>query len=344
MPEGTRWRRSAPGTDIHGREYEVVGRRPQGHLVLEGETAQGGTSRVIMSEDRLRGRDDYEQIQDPPEPDPAPTRDWRSEARSMFPWLQGELLDLFVSEYQQHGNSEAALGAVRQSSAYAQHFPGNIRDDGTIRLRETEYLSRIEGYEQVLLEYGVPPGEVSERFPELIEGGVGVRRLEDRVGALYTNIASRSDEIRQAYADYFGITNLSDAAILTSALRPDRSIAEIENNIRQAQIGGRAMEAGFDLDAVEAERLQQHGLEEEAARRLFRSAQQRLPRLSEMAARHDDPDDDFTLTDFTDALVLEEPDSIRRLGRLVGQETAAFSPGIETQRGQAGEILGLERR
>ncbi len=66
------------------------------------------------------------------------------------------------------------------------------------------------------------------------------------------------------------------------------------------------------------------------AAQFFGLAENVLPVLQGFAARHDDPNDDFTLEDFAAAQIFNDPSQRRRLRLLVNQEQSTFSQAPET--------------
>ena len=206
----------------------------------------------------------------------------RNIAQASFPWMTSDLRRIFVNEYIDTGSSEASTAAVRQTDEYREMFPGNIREDGSIRLSENDYFARVDGYKQVLTEFGLPDDEFTERYGQLIEGGVSVQRLENRMSEVYLNIAQRGDQVREYYARVMGIQDISNSAIMASTLKPDINIATLERKIRKSQIGGSAARSGFDLELDEARRLAEFGLEEQAANQLYTTAARQLPTLTQL--------------------------------------------------------------
>lgn len=268
----------------------------------------------------------------------------RDRANALFGWLPEPLLRIFRQEWvRSGGDRELALNAMRQSSEYEQFFPGNKREDGTVRHREQEYQSIVEGYERAFSTYEIPIDIVESRIPDLIRGNVRVPTLQDRLDFTFANVASQSNNIQRYYAELEGI-DVSHAAIMSSVIRPDLPISQLEQKVRQAHIGATAMDYDFDIAHAESRRLEQFGLDRESAQRLYSTAASQLPTLQTLVDRHNDPDDTFSIDEFTDALVMEDPDSLRRIQRLFGQEQAQFAGQGQLARSQeTGGITGLRQ-
>ena len=108
--------------------------------------------------------------------------------------------------------------------------------------------------------------------------------------------------------------------------------------------GGEAKFRGFDLAREEAERLNTFGLDQQAARTLFGQAQSELPKLNDLVARFNDPNDPLTIEDFADAVVLSDADQAQRIGRLYGQQRSLYSEQDLFARSEGGGLSGLLAR
>lgn len=280
----------------------------------------------------------------PPTPQGPSRADFAVQARALYPWIPAALLDVFVDAWVEHGDPNMAMAALRADSRYGSFFPGNRREDGTVRNTESEYLSTFEAYRRDTAAYGIDPGSLQDKFVELYENGVSAREWrENRLAPLYVDIISKSDQIRAFYAQTVGATSVSDTALLWSALDGKTPAPVFEQRIRTAQVGGTASEFGFTRTVSEAERLSKFGLDERAARSLYSQAAEALPTLSALSARFGDPNDPLTIEDYEDALVVRDADELATLGRLVRQGNVEFG-GLGVARDQAGNQRGLLSR
>jgi hypothetical protein len=109
----------------------------------------------------------------------------------------------------------------------------------------------------------------------------------------------------------------------------------IGRTIAISQIGAAASEHGFGIGLLAAEALVNRDVDIFTARRFFGEAEAMVPVLGTLAARHNDPDDDFDLGEFTQAEIMNDPEQRRRIRRLLAQERSSFVQGS----GQAGAIL-----
>lgn len=259
-----------------------------------------------------------------------------------MPWLPPPLARIFADEWTESGNADLALAAVRAAPEYETYFPGNKRDDGSLFLDEQAYLATIEGYSRQFAEFGLGGNFMQDIYPDLVQAGKSPTELAEQLGQIYIQVISRSDEVREYYANNFGTGQLSDQAIFASALKPDVSPLVFERQFRTAQIGGSASQFGFDLDVDAANRLYSFGLDEEGANRVFSRAAQQLPTLRTLQQRFDDPNDELDIEQFSEALVIQSPRILDTMVRLLNQERAQFTP-VVTSLDQLGRVQGLRR-
>ncbi len=274
-------------------------------------------------------------------------RDYRSEARLLFPWIPAELLDVFVAAWAQYGDPNLAMAALRQDSRYDSFFPGNRRQDGTVRKTEAEYLSTMEGYDREMAAFGLNGADFQTQKVRAFTNDRSPNEVASDLSAVYVGIVTHGDAIRKYYADTIGATGLSDAALLGSAVTfHDAKVSPVEfqRKISIAQIGGTGAEHGFTIAQQEAARLASFGLDEAAARTLYTRAQKDLPTLGDLQARFNDPNDPLTVEDYTNAIVLNDPHELGIISRLFGQERSQFSKGGLLATDRAGGQTGLLAR
>ena len=269
------------------------------------------------------------------------------QARALFPYMPAELLNLYATAWAETGSSALALQTIRQNrDVYDRYFPGNLRADGTVRLDEMSYLSTVEGYRRRLSDLGVPPDTVlgPERLRALIEGDKSPSEFGDQISTLWAQVMSQSDQIRQAYGDYYGSAGFSDAAIFGAAIDGTGDPLSFEHRIRSAQVGGQAATYGFDLARSEAERLASFGLDSQAANKVFAAASTELPNLNDLVARFNDPNDPLTIEDYADAVVVGRPEQLNVVQRLLGRQAAQFSATSSTYAADnQGRLVGLRQ-
>lgn len=274
------------------------------------------------------------------------------------PWLDGTPLgDIYNTVYDETGDPVAAMEAVRADSNYDIYFAGNRRDDGTVRYSEAEYLSNMESYEDSLVAVGLDRTFVQQYFTDdfvkLIEGNVdGAEFWTQRVKPLWDFVTTRSDEIRAEYAGFMGLESMTDEAIFASVLNPEKVwTGLIDQAISMSEIRGAYRERFANIDVMDPEYFE--GLYERGdiglneARALFANADAVIPTIQVLAQRHNDPDDDFDIYEFTEAAVWNDPAQASRIRRLVASERAMFqqaSSQVDVLRNNLTGAVGLEER
>ena len=270
--------------------------------------------------------------------------DYLRAARSLFGYLPTVLIEAYARSWEDTGNAEVALSEMRQHSAYLTHFPGNVRDDGTVRLSEQSYFAEREAFDVELTSYGIPPATLGHLYPQLVEHGVRPEEFRRRMTGIYTNIVTNISSVRDYYAANFGTGELHIQSFMASALDPTVNPVQIERDIRRAQIGGEGAYAGFAIDMDHVTRMQEFGVDQGAAREFFGQARTLLPTLSMLIERHNDPNDEFDIESLSDALVFGDPERRDDISRLFAQEQSLYSPMNLFQVGQGGVVSGLRQR
>jgi hypothetical protein len=241
-----------------------------------------------------------------------------------------------------------ALEWVQQTPQYDLVFPGNRREDGSLRLTENEYFSTMDSYEASLRSVGVNPEMFGEQFISLIVGDVsGSEFWQERVSPIYDRIIDRGEEMIARYANDYGLA-MTRESLIASLLDP-----EMEVKILNRQIGVTEIRVASDrtLGAAVTDRyadltneLYERDIELGRVQQLFQQADVMMPVLQVLARRHADPDDTFDLEEFTQGSLYNDPQQARRMRRLVSQEQSTFTGGkqIEYAAGKSGGLTGLD--
>ena len=264
-------------------------------------------------------------------------------------WIRNDprLEELWLEGAAEFGYDEAER-YVRSTDYYAEVFPGIKRDDGSYRMEENEYLANMDSYRQSIAAVGVNPELFESRFIELIEGDVsGNEFWQERVAPIYDRVMDRGEEMMARYADDWGI-DMTREALIASLLDPEMvgdrilnrqiGISEIRYEIEQAY-----GDAGVDRYASLATDLYEEGRSQDEVERLITASRTDIPILSVLARRHNDPDDEFDLNEFTAATLWNDPQQARRMRRLIAQEQAQFTGStLGFVRDQQGGVAGLQ--
>ena len=251
-------------------------------------------------------------------------------AKSLYPNMPIDILDLFSSEWARTGDPQVAIAEVRRSDAYDIAFPGNKRPDGTVKFDEVTYTGLKESYIGTLQEYGIPRNTsvdlLTDRFTGLIEGEVSAREFAQRIDATFQGIQENIPEVQEFYASNFGL-ELTPEAIFIGALDPAVGEEIVAGRITTAQIGGEAARAGFSITGDLAQRLQRAGVTQAQARQIFTSAELQLPQLQELQAQQGvETSEQFGLEEFTEAAVFQSPEELQQIQRLRAEQASEFAP------------------
>lgn len=264
----------------------------------------------------------------------------------IVPWLKGKgsLLQTYTDSYIETGNAEFAIATVRQSEEYPLFYPGIRRDDGSLRMTETQYEQTREGYFRVFLENGLNPTVFDQagKVAQLIAGDVSVSEFRTRVERTRQAFIDNplAEEIKRYYSTNFGV-DVNDQAVLVAGLDPDMSVAILTNQIAQSELGAEAALRNLDLNTQQAQRLLQAGITQEGASRLFaRSADKiaSLNRLSRQQARTAP----ITLESIIQTDVFQDPAEARRQQAILAQQASLSTLQTGAARTQAGAVIGLE--
>ena len=267
-------------------------------------------------------------------------------AKSLYPNMPDNLLNLFADEWARTGNPKVAIAEVRGTTEYETLFPGNKRADGTVKFDEVTYVGLKESYMGTLAEYGVSR-EISEsllqdRLTSLIEGEVSAREFQQRVGAVFQGVQENIQEVQDFYATNYGI-DLTQESIFLGAIDPSVGEDIVAGKVTTAQIGGEAAKAGFTVDLSTAEKLRKAGLNQQQARQFFSTAADQIPRIQELQQRGGKSvaqEDVFNLEKFTEAMLFQSPDEAEELRRLQAEEASRFS-AIGGAARQGSRVTGL---
>ena len=271
------------------------------------------------------------------------------QARRTYRFIPRPLLNLFIAELRKAPNDvEGALTHMRESKLYDNYYGGNKRDDGSLRMTERQYYNRQLRYNEILRDYGIPTNSTffKSKFADLVAGGKAgdpnLQTFAEDMARVYVGVVQQAPQVRQWFQANFGNgADLTDAAIFASALDTSKSPLIYQAEINQSQIGGAALANSFSLNLQEVRRLSDHGLEQAAAQRLFSDAALQIPTYKQLAERHNDPDDDFDINDYTDALVIRDANELRTMARLLGAENSLFRSGGTFTQDDSGRLAGL---
>lgn len=270
----------------------------------------------------------------------------RAAMRATVSWLPNDLIDMYVNEWVKSGQSELAWAVVRTSKPYDQYFPSIRREDGSLRMSEQDYMSHKDAFQRELRQWGLNPELFEGRHSELVAGEVSVQEFRQRIDAKATGVLQNLPEIRQRFGEFYGISDLSDEALIASALDPNIGRAVLQGRITAAQISGEAQRFGFDRGREASERLAQTtGMEDQMrARDFYAGAARVVPRMERFSERYESGRPSFGIEQYEEAGLFGATELQRRMRRLHASEMAMFQQGPSVTMDQGGAFTGLTRR
>ena len=261
----------------------------------------------------------------------------------MYPWMTQQFLDVYAGEWTVSESDQFALSAVRNTSAYQHMFAGNFDPEtGEVRMSEADYMSSRQAFNSMLRSFDLNPDYFADNFVTAIENELSPTEMIGRMEAAYDRIVQSSDEVRKYYADNYGI-EMSDAAILASAIDPNVGQKILDRQISIAEIGGSAATRGFDIGTEFASMIEYELGGSRGSDEFFSEARNLIPMMEVLEARHGDPDDPFDLGDVSANLLFDDPETRRRIRRARAQEASTFTGGAQLDyvRARTGGVAGL---
>lgn len=159
------------------------------------------------------------------------TGDPRADAESVvaglnasFPWLEAlGLTDPLISFLIENDRStDEIVSWIRSTNQWQTQFVGIRRPDGTLRMREAEYMETRDSYRELLRQYGDPNYDYSspEDFRSLFENDISTQEFGQRL-ELFDTLRRGPSDIRAAFFVYAGIS-LSDEDLYAYIVDPSR--------------------------------------------------------------------------------------------------------------------------
>ena len=162
-------------------------------------------------------------------------------------------------------NDAALLYAIRDQPAYQQRFAGNAArtKKGLAELSPGTYVRMEDAYRQLLQANGLPAGfyDNIEDFQKFIEADTSPRELQDRIQLGFNEVDAIGPEglkqIRLLYPEAgVGDSRESLAAFI---LDPVKAAPVLIRRAQAAKAATRGFEAGYQLNATQAEGLVTRG-------------------------------------------------------------------------------------
>jgi len=267
------------------------------------------------------------------------------QAGQLVPFMRnkGNLLQIYVDTWAATGNDQLALQAVRDSDEYETYFPGNYRIDPStgeqagVRYTEAQYTALTDAYDRAFIEAGLNPDEI---YPALVAGDVGSEELTFRINSARQAFVDNplAEEVRTYYAQNFNI-DMTDSALLASALDPSVGENILKRNIAVSQIGAEASAKAFDITLQESERLFQLGVTGTKAAQLFSQAEDLLGRIDTLASAQGR--EQLGISEFIQAEAFGSSAESQRFRNILAQQATESAVSFGARRTQQGAVTGL---
>ena len=162
-----------------------------------------------------------------------------AELEASFPWMRQIGID---PRWFQEAAAEASgpaelLTKMRQTPQYKARFPGLIREDGSVRMNESQYLSREADYRQLLRQFGYDlesystPASLVGFFDSEMDPNEFQARLQT-----YNDVKQSSQAKKDAFYVYAGM-ELSDDDLYEAVVDPAAS-QRLSNEYNQRVAAG----------------------------------------------------------------------------------------------------------
>ena len=193
------------------------------------------------------------------------------EISTLYPWLPAALAEIYMEEYVESGDADLAWASMQASPEYDIHFPGNRRDDGTLRYDEQTYYGIREDYRDTIRTLGIDPSLFEERYIAMLAGNVKPTEFFTRVNGVVSRVVNAQAEISAAYRDQWGI-DFTTEALIASVLDPNLGDQLLNRQITMAEIAGAGAVRGFGVNFDLAAQLFSADVDEAQAEALVGAA------------------------------------------------------------------------
>lgn len=145
-----------------------------------------------------------------------------ADLNAQFPWLKS--LGLDPSWFQQTAatavNDSDVVSKLRQTDQYKRRFQGILRDDGSMRMSEAEYLNTENGYRQLLEQYGVNPAKMDDPadFVGFFNSDIDANELKQRLD-VWQQVRDGGQNQKDAFFVYANM-RVSDEQLYEAAVDP----------------------------------------------------------------------------------------------------------------------------
>lgn len=173
---------------------------------------------------------------------------------SLEPWLRDAIINGW--------SVDRIRAELPNQQAYKDRFPGlEIRKANNLPLISPNEYIRLElEFESLLSRANMPESfwDSHEDFAELIGNNVTIADLAQRINRGYQAVVEAPKEIRDVFAEYFGVNG--DSALAAFFLDPEREEAKLIEAAEMAAVGGTARRFGLEIGMNKSRRIRGLGL------------------------------------------------------------------------------------
>ena len=267
--------------------------------------------------------------------------------RSLYPWMNPDMMDAYSQEWTATSNEQLATNAVRATAAWKTKFQGNYDEEtGNVRMSENDYMASKAAFDATITSVNLNPTYFGDDFITALENEISPSELIGRMESAYERVIMQSAAIKDFYSQNYNI-EMTDSAILASLINPDVGQQILDRRIAVSEIGGEAAARGYGIDVGFGERLAQAGVDDrDSAGQFFGQAANLIPMMQTLQARHGNPDDAFNLEDVSSAVLFDDPETRRQIRKARAQESSTFTggAGLDYKKSQQGGVAGLAQQ
>lgn len=254
------------------------------------------------------------------------------ELKALYPWMTDGLLNILLDGeggYVETGKMNVALASMRASEEYAKTFPGIAREDGSLRMTESQYYETVDVMKDTLRDYNLNPEVFQNDIVSAIGGDVSAKEFAERLNFGYSQVVNNIPQVKEVYFREYGL-DLSDEALFAMFISPDIADSVLQNQILVSSIIAEAETAGASITKQAATSFAQAGITQAQAREVFGQAVSIAPGLSDM-----------TTTAIARGIAGLDPEALANIRRGQAIRASASSPTTGAAQTQAGEVVGL---
>jgi hypothetical protein len=200
-------------------------------------------------------------------------------------WGLGTLYQAASGYLIQGLTSDEVTLKLQDTPEYKTRFAGNeIRKANNLPvLSPAQYIATEEQYQQVMRNYGLPPGfyDKPSDFNEFIGNDVSPAEIDARAKIAHDQFIAAPDYVKNLWSQYFG----TQGDAIASILDPHVATQVIQDRSTQIGIGGAAAAQGLGVSQPRAQQLQQAGVTLAGAQKAYQQIAQSLPIDQQIAKR-----------------------------------------------------------